>query len=524
MSKVITIKPHHTAKKEPVAMLPAHRHMAVGCPVYTPPSDNYTIDHVLHGAVAHLTGGISPIALSLAWFDWWSHLISSPAKMQILQQSLIAKTLQINNYAMQASSGNANAPVTQSPDDHRFVSDGWRNFPFNVLEQGFLLTQNWWDEATSGIRGVSEHHLNVTSFTARQLLDIFSPSNNPIANPDILQATQAEGGRNFWQGTLNLLDDLTRSATGKPPAGMEAFVVGKNIACTSGKIVFRNNLIELIQYEPTTAEVYAEPILITPAWIMKYYILDLSPHNSLVKYLVDKGHTVFMISWKNPDEYDRDVGLEDYLHIGLGEALKAVKAITKALQINAMGYCLGGTLLSIMAAALARDGDDSLKTVTLLASQVDFEEAGEILLFVDEDQVAFLEDVMWEKGYLDKSQMAGAFQMLRSNDLIWSRIITDYMKGQRQPVFDMLAWNADATRMPYRMHSEYLRQLFLENDLAEGRFTRTAIGKFDGSIKTIPAIQLGATVSYRENLCDAECNCFYYSTYREYFNREHNQS
>jgi polyhydroxyalkanoate synthase len=302
------------------------------------------------------------------------------------------------------------------------------------------------------------------------MLDIVSPSNNPIINPDILQITRNEGGKNFWQGGLNFLNDATRTATDKPPVGTEAFTVGKNVAVTPGKVVYRNNLIELIQYTPTTTQVYDEPILITPAWIMKYYILDLSPHNSLVKYLVDKGHTVFMISWKNPDTCDRDVGLEDYLHTGLGEALKAVKAITHAPQVNAMGYCLGGTLLSIMAAAHARNGDDSFKTITLLASQIDFEEAGEILLFVDEDQVAFLEDVMWDKGYLDKSQMAGAFQMLRSNDLIWSRIINDYMEGRRTPMFDMMAWDADATRMPYRMHSEYLRELFLKNDLAEGRF------------------------------------------------------
>ncbi|MFZ4761812.1 MAG: PHA/PHB synthase family protein [Alphaproteobacteria bacterium] len=203
---------------------------------------------------------------------------------------------------------------------------------------------------------------------------------------------------------------------------------------------------------------------------MKYYILDLSPHNSLVKYLVDQGHTVFMISWRNPDASDRDMGLEDYLHTGLGEAIQAVKAITHTQHIHAMGYCLGGTLLSIMAASLARDGDETLKTLSFLASQVDFEEAGELKLLVDDSQLAFLDDVMWQQGYLDKHQMAGAFQLLRTNDLIWSPIITDYMQGKRQSMNDLMAWNADATRMPYRMHSEYLRELFLQNNLAEGRF------------------------------------------------------
>jgi polyhydroxyalkanoate synthase len=429
------------------------------------------LDHMLHGAMARLTGGLSPMSLALAGFDWAGHLMMSPSKSQKLGHSLLDKTAQISAYAMQAASGQAIAPLVTPPAaDHRFPSDGWKQWPFNVCQQGFLLYQQWWDEATTDVRGVSEHHLDVVSFTARQLLDMVSPSNSPLTNPDIIQTTLAEGGKNFRDGMLNWLDDTTRSATDKPPAGLEAFEVGKNVAATPGKIVYRNNLIELIQYTPTTTQVHAEPILITPAWIMKYYILDLSLGNSLVKYLVGKGHTVFMISWKNPDACDRDVGLEDYLHAGLGEALKAVKAITHAPQVNAMGYCLGGTLLSIMAATLARDGDDSFKTITLLASQVDFEEAGEIMLFTDESQVAYLEDGMWNKGYLDKTQMAGAFELLRSNDLIWSRIITDYMQGKRQPGYDMLAWNADATRMPYRMHSEYLRELFLKNDLAEGRF------------------------------------------------------
>jgi polyhydroxyalkanoate synthase subunit PhaC len=363
---VVAKKPDHTnTSKKAIAASPARRRSASECPTYTPPSDDYKLDHMLHGEMARLTGGISPISLALAGFDWWAHLMFSPAKKQMLRQSLLEKTTQISGYAMQAVLSKGGAPITPPPTDHRFTSDGWKQWPFNVFEQGFLLYQQWWSEATSGVRGVTGHHLDLVSFTSRQLLDMVSPSNNPLANPDILQTTQMEGGKNFWQGTLNLLDDASRSANGKPPAGLEAFEVGKNIAVTPGKIVYRNNLIELIQYTPTTTEVYAEPILITPAWIMKYYILDLSPGNSLVKYLVDKSHTVFMISWKNPDAYDRDVGLEDYLHSGIGEALKAVKAITHAPQVNAMGYCLGGTLLSIMAAAHARDSDDSFKTVTL---------------------------------------------------------------------------------------------------------------------------------------------------------------
>jgi polyhydroxyalkanoate synthase subunit PhaC len=429
------------------------------------------LDHAFHAMVAKFTGGISPASLVLAGFDWWEHLIFSPSKQKILMESWMSKTADITRYAMQAVSDSNTTPViTPPPADRRFIGEGWQQWPFNIMAQSFLLSQAWWAEATTNVRGVSPHHQNVTSFMARQLLDVVSPSNFPLTNPDVLTTTQAQGGANFWQGWFNWLEDTTRSRMDEPPLGAEAFVVGENVACTAGKVVFCNHLIELLQYSPTTQEVYAEPLLITPAWIMKYYILDLSPHNSLVKYLVDKGHTVFMISWRNPDSCDHDAGLEDYLYAGLGNALNAVKAITKSPQIHAIGYCLGGTLLSMMAAAMARDGDNSLKTLSFLASQVDFEEAGELRLFVDESEVAFLEDVMWQQGFLDKHQMAGAFQMLRSNDLIWSRMITDYMQGTRQSMSDLMAWNADATRMPYRMHTEYLRELYLNNNLAEGRF------------------------------------------------------
>jgi len=467
MSAVVKIKPAHPAHKQASA---TRRCSPNECPVEPPPIEDIE-DRLLHAQMAKLTGGISPMSLALAGFDWAGHLMLSPSKRKHLATSLLEKTTAMSVFAMQTAFGQEVQPVIMpETSDRRFEGDGWGKWPFNVIEQSFLLTQAWWDEATGDMRGASKHHLDVVSFTTRQILGMASPSNSPFTNPDVIKTTIEEAGMNFVRGAKNFLEDTKRARSDKPPVGLDAFKVGEDVAVTPGKVVYRNSLIELIQYTPTTKEVYAEPVLITPAWIMKYYILDLSPYNSLVKYLVDNGHTVFMISWKNPDASDRNVGLEDYLHTGLGEAIKAVKAITNAAQLNAMGYCLGGTLLAIMAAALARDGDETFKTITLLASQVDFEEAGEIMIFTDESQVAYLEDGMWDKGYLDKKQMAGAFELLRSNDLIWSRIINDYMQGKRGAAFDLLAWNADATRMPYRMHSEYLRELFLQNNLAEGRF------------------------------------------------------
>jgi polyhydroxyalkanoate synthase len=388
-----------------------------------------------------------------------------------LDRKGLAQAARLARYALRVASAH-DCPTCIEPleQDRRFAAPAWQQWPFNVIHQGFLLQQQWWHNATTGVRGVSRHHENMVTFAGRQWLDMWSPSNFIWTNPEVLHAITQSGGANLWRGAMNFLDDARRLALDDAPAGVEGFEVGKDVAVTPGKVVFRNHLIELIQYTPTTPDVHAEPVLIVPSWIMKYYILDLSPHNSMVKYLVDQGHTVFILSWKNPTAADRDLGLEDYRRLGVMDALDAVTAIVPERKVQAVGYCLGGTLLTIAAAAMARDGDERLQSLTLLASETDFRESGEIALFIDDSQLAWLEAVMWDKGYLDGKQMAGAFQMLNSRDLIWSRRVREYLLGERQTFNDLMAWNADVTRMPYRMHSEYLRKLYLDNDLAEGRY------------------------------------------------------
>jgi polyhydroxyalkanoate synthase len=430
-----------------------------------------SIDRLMHATMGRLTASVSPASLALAYYDWAIHLAQSPGKWSQLIEKAAHKSVRLAVYSAYASTGlPAEECVQPLPQDRRFNNPGWKCWPFNAIHQAFLLEQQWWHKATSGVGGVSKHHEQVVQFTTRQLLDMVSPVNFLMTNPEVLEAAAQEGGQNFMAGALNFLEDWERAFGGMPPKGAERFEPGKQVAVTAGRVVFRNRLMELIQYSPATRDVCAEPVLIVPAWIMKYYILDLSPHNSLVKYLVDRGHTVFMLSWHNPRAKDRDMGMADYLQLGVFDALDAVRTIVPDRRVNAVGYCLGGTLLAIAASFLAQRDDSILNSMTLFAAQTDFTEAGELRLFIDDSQLNYLEDIMWDQGFLDNRQMAGAFQLLRSHDLIWSRIVNQYLLGRQAPMTDLLAWNADATRMPYRMQSEYLRSLFLNNDLFSGRY------------------------------------------------------
>ena len=430
------------------------------------------IDRSLHALAARFTLGLSPSALAGAYWDWAIHLALSPGKQFQLIEKAAKKQARLARYSARCATRSDHVPecIEPLPQDRRFRDEGWRQWPFNLMHQAFLLNQQWWHNATTGVRGVTGQHENVVEFAARQMLDVWSPSNFPLTNPEVLDKTAEEGGLNLVRGLENLREDVERLVSGDRKIDTGEYVVGETLATTRGKVVYRNRLIELIQYEPVSKTVRPEPILIVPAWIMKYYILDLASGRSLIEYLVGEGFTVFAISWKNPGQEDRDLGMSDYRTLGVMRSLDVIQKICNCEKVHGVGYCLGGTLLTIAAAAMARDGDERLATLSLLAAQTDFSEAGELTLFINESQVAFLEDMMWEQGYLDAKQMAGAFQLLRSNDLVWSRMVRDYLMGERRAVSDLMAWNADATRMPYKMHSQYLRQLFLNNELAQGKY------------------------------------------------------
>ena len=428
------------------------------------------MDRRVHSQLAILTGGISPTSLRLAFEDWLIHLALSPDEQTALNKELVESMNHFSAYLIELAASSGSARPSPYEFDKRFSHAAWQTYPFNALSQSFLAAQHWWKHASTNIPGVSKHHQDMVQFVVRQIIDMYCPANFIYTNPEVLELTAKTGGHNLLQGFENLVDRVNRVQNKLPPIGAELFEPGKQVAVTPGKVVYRNRLIELIQYEPSTLLVHPEPVLMVPAWIMKYYILDLSPNNSIVKYLVANGYTVMMISWLNPRSEDRDLSMDDYLQLGIMESIEAINAIVPNQRIHGAGYCLGGTLLSIAAAAMGGNNDDRLASLTLFSAQTDFTEPGELSTFIDESQIAFLEDIMWEKGYLDSKHMNGAFQLLNSTDLLWSRILRNYLLGENTPLNDLSAWNADGTRLPYCMHSQYLRRLFLNNDLAAGRY------------------------------------------------------
>ncbi|MFM8467241.1 MAG: PHA/PHB synthase family protein [Oxalobacteraceae bacterium] len=442
------------------------------------------VDDAVHERLSQFTMGLSPISLALACADWAMHLATSPGR----QMELAERAMQLIQDELQASARRT-AGVAEEEKDARFSDPAWSQWPYSMLKDSFKAGDTWWKDATQ-VDGMSEHRQQMVSFFARQWMDAMSPSNWALTNPEVFRKAWETGGQSVMQGLKLFLQDMQQShlpADHTNPDHLQPlpYGVGKEVAVTPGKVVFRNPLFELIQYTATTNEVAVEPLLIIPSPIMKYYIMDLSPNNSMVRYLVSQGYTVFMISWRNPDASDRDLGMDDYLQAGVMQAMRKTSELAASREIHAMGYCLGGTFLAIVAALMGADefaaeeaskkaADQltmpTLRSVTLLAAQTDFSEAGELGIFIDDDQLKTLREQVARTGYLSGRQMAGTFQFLHSKDLIWSRNTQRYLMGVDETGSDLMSWNADTTRLPQRMHSEYLETLFLRDDLTEGHY------------------------------------------------------
>ena len=362
------------------------------------------------------------------------------------------------------------APLKNTIPDRRFKDPEWSENPiFNFLKESYLLNARWLMSMTSSVEGVDADLAMKIDFYARQLIDAWSPSNFALTNPSVLREINESKGENLARGFQNLAQDMANSA-GAPSirqTDMNFFEVGQNIAISEGSVIFQNDIFQLIQYTPKTAKVFKRPLLIIPPWINKFYVLDLQPENSFVGWLTDKGYTVFLISWVNPDESLRDKGLSDYMQDGILQAIDAVETATGEKEVNAIGYCIGGTLLSITLGYLAQKKINKIKSATFLAAQIDFTEAGELRVFTDKQQIDLLAAQVERQGYLDGSAMAWIFNMLRPNDLIWSFVINNYLMGKQPQAFDLLYWNADSTRFPAKMIIEYLRNMYQENLLAQ---------------------------------------------------------
>jgi len=407
--------------------------------------------------------------LGFEFFELMTRMMTDPVVVASAQIDLFYNTLGIWHKTAERMLM-LRARDADAPKDKRFKHPEWsENAVFNFVKDSYLVAAESILSAIRDVKGMDEASARKVDFYTRQFVDALSPSNFVATNPEVLTATLASGGQNLLRGLENLLADLERG-NGRlaiTMTDMKAFRLGENIATTPGKIVYQNELMQLIQYTPSTREVRRRPLLIVPPWINKFYVLDLQPKNSFIKWAVDQGHTVFAISWVNPDEKLAAKGFENYMLEGPLAALDAIESATGERSVNAIGYCLGGTLLASTAAYSAAKGDDRITSATYFATLVDFTEVGDMAVFIDEEQLASLERRMRERGYLEAQDMATAFNMLRANDLIWSFVVSNYLLGKEHIPVDLLFWNSDSTRMPAAMHSFYLRKMYQQNLLAK---------------------------------------------------------
>ncbi|MDH4325601.1 MAG: class I poly(R)-hydroxyalkanoic acid synthase [Betaproteobacteria bacterium] len=409
------------------------------------------------------------LGIARAYMDLYSRLLIDPSALAAASVNFWIDSMRLWQSSWLKMMGQAPAPVAQpAQGDARFKDQEWSdNFLFDYIKQSYLIAARHTQHAVAGVQGLPEESQKKIAFFTRQYVDALAPSNFAATNPQVLRETLASGGQNLVKGLANLLADIEKGE-GQLRISMTdetAFQLGKNVATTPGKVVFQNALLQLIQYQPSTSEAYRRPLLIIPPWINKYYILDLREKNSFIKWAVDQGHTVFVVSWVNPDAKLAEKGFDDYLTEGALAAMDAVLKATAEKQLNVIGYCLGGTLLGCALAWLAAKGDARIGCATFFVSLLDFSQPGELGVFIDEAQVENLERRMNERGYLEGSEMATTFNMLRSNDLVWSFVINNYLMGKDPFPFDLLYWNSDSTRMPARMHSFYLRNMYLKNQL-----------------------------------------------------------
>jgi len=404
--------------------------------------------------------------------EYW---LSDPQRAVELQASLGRAYLDLWAGAVKRMAGEPSAPVAV-PDaaDKRFADQEWSsNQFFDFLKQAYLLTADWANKLVKDATGVEPHTRQKAEFYIKQIVNAIAPSNFVLTNPELLRETFSSNAENLVRGMHMLTEDI-KAGHGSlkiRQSDNSKFEVGRNLATTPGKVVFQNELMQLIQYEAATMDVLKVPLLIVPPWINKFYVLDLTPEKSFIKWCVDQGITVFVISWVNPDARQANMGFEEYMRLGPLAALDIIEDITGEKKVHTVGYCVGGTLLSITLAYIAAKKQDRAVSATMFAAQVDFTFAGDLLVFVDEERIAALEAQMKEQGYLEASNMATAFNMLRSNDLIWPYVVNNYLKGKKPFPFDILYWNSDATRMPAANHSFYLRNCYLDNNLARGKMT-----------------------------------------------------